>query len=142
MSSLLILLIILISVILLSNVIYFIFIIGWYPFTRELKRSREGFFPAASHRKDDRIISHDYQVLNGCNDTLRKWHEKDMYEVKDPASTLEKRIQQYKKDPSKRNFYFLIHLANHVSNRVRYDDRINELIEMISELPNHQPKKE
>jgi hypothetical protein len=50
-------------------------------------------------------------------------------------------IRQFREDPSEKNFDILIHLSNHISNRVRYDDEINSLIEEISEMLNTHVKK-
>lgn len=136
-----IVLLILVSVILLGNVLFLIHYSGLYPFTRDSRRPRKVFYPPANTNLLNKISNHGYQVLTGWSDLVRKqWHKK-LLEAKDPVSTLEKVIDQYLEDPSEKNFDSMIHLSNHISNRVRYDERINDLIEKISVISLKNQKK-
>lgn len=129
-----IVLLILITVILVGNVIFLIHYSGLYPFSQERRRPREVFLLLSIQNRGKKINSHGYQVLTGWNDLVRKHQQKELYEIKDPTAGLEKVIDQYLEDPSEKNFDRMVHLSNHINNRVRYDDRIDELIEKISEL--------
>jgi len=134
-----IVLLILVSVILLGNVLFLIHYSGLYPFTREIRRPREAFYQPANRNRSKKINKHGYQVLTGWSDLVRRQWQQDLYEAKDPAFSLEKVIDQYLEDSSEENFDLMIHLSNHISNRVRYDDKINDLIERISVLSlNHK----
>jgi hypothetical protein len=129
-----IVLLILVSVILLGNVLFLVHYSGLYPFNREIRRPREAFFQPANRNTLKKTNNHGYQVLTGWGDLVRKQWQKELYEAKDPAFALEKAIDQYLEDSSEKNFDLMIHLSNHINNRVRYDERINDLIERISEL--------
>lgn len=136
-----IVLLILVSIILLGNVLFLIHYSGLYPFTKEPKRPRKVFYPSAHANQLNKIHNHGYQVLTGWSDLVRRQWQKKLLEAKDPVSTLEKVIGQYLEDPSEKNFDSMIHLSNHISNRVRYDERINDLIERISGISLENQKK-
>lgn len=136
-----ILLFILISVILVGNIIFLVHHAGLYPFLKEARRPRENFFTFPSKFMAEKKPSHGYQVHTGWNDLLRRNHLKKLYDSKDPASALDKVINQYMEDPSEKNYDVMVHLSNHISNRVRYDDQINALIEKISDLTVNIPTK-
>lgn len=136
-----ILFIILLSLLLIGNIVWLIHYSGFYPFVRETLRPREGHFQLPSKYQVEKINTHNYQVLTGWTDLYRKGNYQKIYDSKDPAAALEKVIDQYQKDSSQRNFDVLIHLSNHISNRVRYDNKINALIERISEITNVKSKK-
>jgi hypothetical protein len=140
MSTFFIILIVLISIILITNSIYFLHTIGIFPFPNELKRPRESFYPSSTIQPYEKAATHGFQVLNGWNDIIRKSTREDIYQINKPAETLKKTITQYQEDPSQENFDILMHLSNHISNRVRYDDEINSLIEKISEMLNNKGK--
>jgi len=139
MNSFFIMLIILISIILVSNMIFFIHVIGWYPFGRLSGRPRQAYFPIRSEYAGRKLPTHQFQVLNAWNESMRRWSRKEIYNIKDPSGSLEKAIAQFQKDPTEKNFDILVHLSNHISNRVRYDDRINDLIESASEISLNRP---
>ena len=82
----------------------------------------------------EKVNSHAYQVLTGWNEILDKPWLKMISETKDPAGVLEKAIGEYQKRPDERGAKLLIKLSNHISNRIRYDENIDGLIEKISEL--------
>jgi hypothetical protein len=136
-----ILLLILISVILIGNIVFLVHYAGLYPFLREARRPRITFFTFPSKFQAEKMNTHGYQVHTGWNDFLRRHLRKKLYDSKDPASALDKVINQYLEDPSEKNHDTMVHLSNHISNRVRYDDQIDALIEKISVLTFNNPTK-
>ncbi len=129
-----ILLLILIIFILIGNIVFLIHYAGLYPFTRETRRQRETYYLMTARSQVEKKTTHGYQVLSAWNDLLRRHLEQNLYDSKDPASVLDKTINQYQENPSEENFDRMIHLSNHISNRVRYDEKIDALIEKISSL--------
>ena len=128
------LLLILISIILIGNIAFLIHYAGLYPFVKEIRRPLQAFLPLSVRFHYKKIMSHGYQVLNGWNDLVRRQLRRKLYDSKDPAAALEKVISQYMENPSDENFDIMVQLSNHISNRVRYDEKIDALIEKISTL--------
>jgi hypothetical protein len=135
-------LIVLISGLLIGNIIFLIHYAGLYPFYQEARRPREAFFSLPSRFPTEKINTHEYQVLSGWNDLVRKWSREKIYDLKDPTATLQKVMNQYQEDPSPENFDIMVQLSNHISNRVRYDEKIDALIEKISGNSIGKSKKE
>ncbi len=137
-----ILLLVLISGLLIGNIIFLIHYAGLYPFLQEARRPRVAFFSLPSRFLAEKINTHEYQVLSGWNDLVRRWSREKIYDLKDPAAALEKMMNQYLEDPSPENFDIMVQLSNHISNRVRYDEKIDALIEKISRNSIGKSKKE
>lgn len=116
------------------NAGYIIHELGLYPHTKDRKTPKEVFEALGSKNKSEKILTHDYQVLNGWNYDLRKLGHPDVYNFKDPYDALEKVIARYKESPTRSRYDDLIHLSNYISNHVKADKKINALIDRISEI--------
>ncbi|MBS0001315.1 MAG: hypothetical protein KFF73_20185 [Cyclobacteriaceae bacterium] len=134
MNVLIIILIILTALVLISHLVMVILYLELYPFTRDGKFPKQAFFRLNSRFYHEKTKSHDFQVLSGWHDGLTKAWQKDLQKVKDPAKLLEKAITEYQNDPDIKKAKGLIFLSNHISNRIRYDEKIDGLIEKISEM--------
>jgi hypothetical protein len=131
MNTLILILIILALILLLITAFHYL---GINPFKRDSKNPRQGFTglnPLFYHEKKK---THGYQAVSSWNDVLEKSWLKTLSGTKDPAAVLEKAIEEYKRDPGEKNMILLIRLSNHISNRIRYDENIDGLIEKISEM--------
>ena len=125
---------ILIILVLILQLIIAVHYLGIYPFNRDSKFSRQGFIGLKPHFYHEKKQTHGYQAVSSWNDVLEKSWLKALSGTKDPAAVLEKAIEEYKRDPGDKNRILLIRLSNHISNRIRYDDNIDGLIEKISEM--------
>ena len=141
MGTMLTILVALISIILIFNVGYILQKFGGYPFIRNPKKPKEAFYSLSSKHLMEKKISRDYHVLHGWNYDIRKFGRKEIYTVKDSYKALEKVIENYQKDPKNSHYDDLVHLSNFISNHIRYDDKINALIEKIAEMTIKQSSK-
>jgi hypothetical protein len=134
MNTLVLILIISVAIILIMQLVYAIHYFSIYPFTRDSKIPKQVFTRLNPGNFHERKRSHEHQSLSGWNDVLDKSWLKALAGTKDPAKVLEKAIGEYQLNPDEKNAKLLIQLSNHISNRIRYDENIDRLIESISEL--------
>jgi hypothetical protein len=130
------------AVSLIFNAGYIVHELGWYPHTRDRKSPAERAFAFQSRYETDVSVTHDFQVMDPETEILRRHGHADVYGIKDPHQALEDVIKRYKAQPTRSRYDDLVNVSNYVCNRVRCDDRVNELITEIVELMHPTPAKE
>lgn len=139
MNTLIILILCVAVVSLIFNAGYIVHELGWYPHTKDRKSSSEHFSSLASPFSANKKTSHQYQVMDGWTYDLRKLGHKDIYTVADPYKALENVIRRYTENPTRSRYDDLVHLSNYVSNNIKADEKVNGLIDRISEITLTQP---
>lgn len=134
MNILTLILIILIAAIVILQLIIAVHYLGIYPFTRDSKKTIREFIRLYPRNDNEKKETHCYQTLSGWNDRLEDSWVKSLSGTNDPAVVLEKAIGEFQRDPGEKNRMLMVRLSNHISNRIRYDENIDGLIEKISEL--------
>lgn len=129
MNVLFLILILLVAGILLLQLLHLIHLYGF--FSRDAKNPREAFMrlDVPNHSKNQ-----NFQVLSHWNDKPDDFWFKALADQDDPSGILHKAIDDFQQDPSVKKANLLIRLSNHISNRIRYDEKIDQLIEKVSEL--------
>ena len=141
MENLIYLIAVISAISLFFNVGYIIHELGWYPHTKDRSRPKEKFGIVNSKFIENKVLSHDYQVLHSWNYDLRRLGHKEIYDFKDPSEALNNVMRRYEEDPTRSKYDDLVHLSNHISNHVKCDDNINVLIDKIAELTIRKPCK-
>lgn len=118
---------------LIFNVGYIVHELGWYPHTKDRKNPVEKKFFFKSMYDKDRKRTHDFYITHPFTIEFRKVGHKDIYSFKDPYDALENVIKRYQELPVRSRYDDLVHLSNYISNHVKSDDRINELIEKATD---------
>ena len=141
MNTIIILILVVAVVSLFLNAGYIIHELGWYPHTKDRKSPSEKFSSLSSPLLSGKTISHDYQVMDGWTYDLRKLGHKEIYSIQDPYEALENVIRRYTENPTRSRYDDLVHLSNYVSNHIKADEKINAIIDRISEITLTQPFK-
>ena len=141
MTALLIVVLAISVVSLVFNAGYIIHELGWYPHTKDRKNPSEKRFLHRSLYDSDRKKTHDFYITHPMTIEFRKVGHKEVYDFKDPYEALENVIRRYEELPVRSRYDDLIHLSNHISNNVKSDERINQLIEKASDLFVSKPFK-
>ncbi len=123
------------------NVSYIVHELGWYPHTKDRKTSVDKQFLFNSRYDVDKKKTHGFYVSHPFTIELRKVGHADVYNFKDPYQALENVISRYKESPVRSRYDDLINLSNYISNHVKSDERINQLIEAATDIYIDQPFK-
>lgn len=123
------------------NVGYIVHELGWYPHTKNRKSPADRKFRFNSNHDKDRQETHRYKVASPFTMELRKLGHADVYSFKDPYEALQNVMKRYEENPTRSRYDDLFNLSNFISNTVRSDQKINELIERATELPFSKPYK-
>ncbi|HET9055565.1 MAG TPA: hypothetical protein VFN30_01840 [Chitinophagaceae bacterium] len=123
------------------NAGYIVHELGIYPHTKNRKTPVERKFMHRSLYDKDRKKTHDFYITHHMTIELRKLGHKDIYTFKDPYEALEKVIRRYEELPVRSRYDDLVHLSNYISNTVKSDERINQLIERAIDISVSKPFK-
>lgn len=116
--------------------------LGWLPHSKDRSSPVDRTFAFRSRFEQDVRPTHGFQVMDPNTHVLRVFGHPDVYNVGDPYQALESVMRRYGEQPTRSRYDDLIHLSNHVCNRVRCDDRINALIGRIHELIHSTPPRD
>lgn len=126
---------------LLLNALYIAHELGWFPHGKDRSTPADRAFSFPSGYDRDVLATHGFQVMDRDNHLVRVFGHPEIYKFTDPYRALENVIRRYEEDPSRSRYDDLIHLSNHICNRVVCDERINALIEQIHVLIHSRPVK-
>jgi hypothetical protein len=126
---------------LLLNALFIAHELGWFPHGKDRSTPADRAFSFRSRYEQDMRASHAFQVMDRDTHLVRVFGHPEIYEFTDPYGALENVIRRYEADPTRSRYDDLIHLSNHICNRVRCDDRINALIGQIHALIHSRPIK-
>lgn len=118
---------------LIFNAGYIVHELGWYPHTKDRKTPVEKKFMYRSLYDKDRKKTHDFYITHPATIEFRKVGHPEIYNFKDPYEALENAIKRYQEAPVRSRYDDLVHLSNYISNTVKSDERMNELIEKATD---------
>jgi hypothetical protein len=121
------------------NVGYIIHELGLFPHTKDRKNPTDRRFPHRSFYDKDRQETHKFTATSPLTIELRKVGHRDVYNFNDPVEALQNVIRRYEEEPSRSRYDDLFNLSNFISNNVRSDERINQLIQQATDLPFSKP---
>jgi hypothetical protein len=134
MVTLLVAILVVASVSLAFNVGYIVHELGIYPHTKDRSSAADRTFSFQSRYERGVQATHSFQVMSPDTAILRRFGHAEVYGIKEPYEALETVIRRYQEHPTRARYDDLVHVANHVCNKVRCDERVDELMSRIHVL--------